>query len=200
MEHESGIGSSTLQAAVSFIQQGGQAPVASEVVTALLAAEKASKRHKQRYAYASFIGTWRLGFVSGTKKTKTKGGQSIKTVGNGRFLPKFVAIAITYQETQTDGGNVENAVTLGPLNLTLTGPTRFWPKTNSLAFDFTAINANLSKLKLYNGAMRGGAKRNEVFQAQSLKDQAFFTFFIVEPDYIAARGKGGGLALWTRQS
>ncbi|MFK8185637.1 MAG: hypothetical protein AB8B99_19855 [Phormidesmis sp.] len=192
--------SSAIHAAVDCIREGTQAPVAAEVVAALLAAEKDSKRHKRRYAYTDFIGAWRLGFVSGTKTTKTKGGQSIKTVGNGRFLPGFVAIAITYTQQAQDTGSVQNAVTLGPLQLQLTGPTRFWPKTNSLAFDFTAIQAKLSALSLYNGTMRGGTERDAIFQSQSLKDQAFFTFFIVEPDYIAARGKGGGLALWTRHS
>ncbi|NJM96107.1 MAG: hypothetical protein HC800_01805 [Phormidesmis sp. RL_2_1] len=46
--------------------------------------------------------------------------------------------------------------------------------------------------------MRGGSDREQAFAAQTLKDQAFFTFFCVENHYIAARGKGGGLALWVK--
>lgn len=192
--------SSAIRAAVDYIQRGGQIPEKADVISALLAAEKESKRAKQRYTYEDLIGTWRLGFVSGTKTKKTQSGKSIKAVGDGRFLPGFVAIAITYTQDTDNTGTVENAVKLGPLSLKLTGPTRFWPNTNSLAFDFTAIQSRLGPLPLYNGDMRGGSDRNQTFKTQTLKDQAFFTFFLVEPDHIAARGKGGGLALWTRAS
>ena len=198
---------SAIRSAVDYLNQGGNAPIKAprpaDVVAALLAAEKESKRQKQRYGYEDLLGSWRLGFVSGTKTKKTTG-KPIKTVGDGRFLPRFVAIAITYsQAAQTlsptaDVGTVENAVTLGPLTLKLSGPTRFWPKTNSLAFDFTALSARFYSLSLYSGSIRGGAAQTQTFATQSLKDQAFFTFFEVQPDYIAARGKGGGLALWVR--
>ncbi|MEM6449558.1 MAG: hypothetical protein AAF703_04495 [Cyanobacteria bacterium P01_D01_bin.105] len=190
--------SSEIRAAVDFIQTGGQAPHPPDVVAALLSAEKESKRHKQRYAYEDLLGAWQLGFVSGTQTKKTSGKKPMKTVGNGRFVPGFVAIAITYQQDAVSN-TVINAVTLGPLNLTLTGPTRFWPKTNSLAFDFTTLQIKLGDLSLYDGSIRGGRERAQTFKAQSLKDQAFFTFFTVAPDHIAARGKGGGLALWTRK-
>lgn len=207
---------SSIHAAVAFVQKGQSAPKPADVVAALLAAEKESKRKKQRYAYEDLLGTWRLIFVSGTKTKKTAGGQTIKAVGSGRFLPRFVAIALTYnppsQTTDpaeidtTKIGSVENAVAIGPLNLRLSGPTRFWPNTNSLAFDFTSLRAQLGAITLYNGSIRGGGKgqgsqdRNAAFKTQSLKEQAFFTFFRVEPDYIAARGKGGGLALWIRSA
>lgn len=97
-------------------------------------------------------------------------------------------------------GSVKNEVIVGPVRLQLSGPTRFWSKTNSLAFDFTRLKAQVSALTLYQGSIRNGEKRDQAFATQTLKDQAFFTFFCVEPEYIAARGKGGGLALWVRQT
>ncbi|MEO1378598.1 MAG: hypothetical protein AAFW70_30920, partial [Cyanobacteria bacterium J06635_10] len=33
---------------------------------------------------------------------------------------------------------------------------------------------------------------------QTLKQQAFFSYFLIEDNYIAARGRGGGLALWVK--
>jgi len=120
-------------------------------------------------------------------------------------LPQLVTIKITYgigdktADVEPAIGSVKNSVRLAPLHLCLTGPTRFWPATNSLAFDFTSIAVGLGSWTLYNGAVRGGQTRNQAFKSQSLKDQAFFTFFCVEEQYIAARGKGGGLALWTRE-
>jgi hypothetical protein len=191
---ETAMTAQAIEQAVRYLQTGGKAPAASDVVAALLAAEKQSKRLRQRYAYDQLLGSWQLGFVSGTQKVRPRpGAKAVKKVGKGRFLPRFINIGITY-----GADTVENAVTLGPLSLRLNGPTRFWPNTHSLGFDFTALQAQLGSLRLYKGDMRGGARQDELFKAQSLKDQAFFTFFILKPDYIAARGKGGGLALWTR--
>ena len=207
-----------IAAAVSYIQQGGQAPAPADVVAALLAAEKQSKQAKQRYDYAQLVGSWRLGFVSGTQKKRPRpGAKPTKVPGTGRFLPKFVTITITYtdadsevddslQETLRAGADslrenrptVKNSVSISGLRLQLTGPTRFWPKTNSLGFDFTAITASIGALTLYNGPLRGGEAQAERFGSLPLKEQAFFTFFAVEEQHIAARGKGGGLALWTR--
>lgn len=192
--------SDVIRAAVSYLQQEGEAPAAADVVVALLAAEKHSKRAKQRYHYEQLLGAWRLGFVSGTQKVRPQlGTKPVKKPGKGRFLPRrLLNIEIAYGAAGGSLGTVENAVTAGPVQLRLTGPTRFWPKTNSLGFDFTHVQAKLGPLTVYEGAVRGGLGRNRTFKTQSLKDQAFFTFFRMEPSYIAARGKGGGLALWLR--
>lgn len=84
--------------------------------------------------------------------------------------------------------------------LIVTGSTQFWQKSNILAFDFTRMKVSLSGLKLYEGYIRGGRDREARFYEQSLKEQAFFTYFLVENRCLAARGRGGGLALWTRGS
>ncbi len=191
-----------IEQAVRYAQTGGEAPATGDVVAALVAAEKQCKRLKkqssQRYDYEQLLGVWRLGFVSGTRKVKPrKGAKAVKKLGNGRFTPSWAKFEITYQANE-EGGIIENAVTLGPLSLRLKGPNRFWPNTNSLGFDFTALQARVGALNLYKGAVRGGPKQAELFKAQSLKDHAFFTFFILNPNYIAARGKGGGLALWVK--
>ena len=188
--------SGAIELAVKFLQQGGKRPDPAEVVEALVLAEKQHKKTKQRDRYEQFIGTWRLGFVSGTQTVRTRpGAKPVKRPGKGRYLPDLIKIRIAYATSST----VENAVSIGPLQLRLTGPTCFWSKTNSLAFDFTHLRADVGPLRLYDGDIRGGAARNQTFKAQSLKDQAFFTFFLVADSYIAARGKGGGLALWTLQ-
>ena len=61
------------------------------------------------------------------------------------------------------------------------------------------MRLSLSGLNLYQGFIRGGKDREESFYQQTLKQQAFFTYFLIEDNYIAARGKGGGLALWVKQ-
>ncbi len=192
--------------AVRYIKGEGKAPDSSDVIDALLQVEKENKRIKPDYQYEQLIGEWRLGFVSGTQKVQPRPGASaVTTLGKGRFIPRFVRIAIAYNPLiDSDQGRVTNSVILGPLKLQLKGPTQFWQKTNSLGFDFTALNVKLRLLgnswSAYDGGLRGGQARDAAFKEQTLKDQAFFTFFLVEPTYIAARGKGGGLALWVRDS
>ena len=203
----------TVEAAVSYLQTGKAKPKPANVVSALLTIEKQHRKEKKSFQYEDLLGYWRLGFVSGTKKVRSRpNALPVKKPGSGRFLPNWVTVEIAYSKrifseakasTNTSSepnvrlNSVKNSVTLGPVQLCLTGPTRFRPKPNALAFDFTNIAVSLGDWTPYSGAVRGGDDLAK-FKAQSLKDQAFFTFFIVEEQYIAARGKGGGLALWTR--
>ena len=187
-----------LNQAIEFLATLSSKPPASEaLVEALLQAEKKGKQAKIRYTYPQLLGTWRLGFITGTKRSRQRAGVIL---GAGRFLPKWVKIQLSYSsfESEPDRGTVQNSVELGLLKLVLTGPTQFWSKANMLAFDFTQMKILLSGLKLYEGYIRGGQDRETRFYEQSVKEQAFFTYFLVQDNCIAARGRGGGLALWTR--
>ena len=46
--------------------------------------------------------------------------------------------------------------------------------------------------------IRGGKDSDESFFSQNLNQQAFFSYFLVTDKFIAARGRGGGLALWQK--
>lgn len=189
---------STLDQAVQyFADSSGQLPASAAVVKTLIEAEKSAKQTKVRHVYSQLLGVWRLGFITGVKRTRQRAGI---VLGAGRFLPKWIKVSLTYSQADLapDQGTIQNRVALGPMQLILTGPTRFWPKTNILAFDFTRMKVLLSGLKLYEGFIRGGQNQEAKFYEQSVKDQAFFTYFLVADRYIAARGRGGGLALWMR--
>ncbi len=187
-----------LEQAVGFLTSTTTtAPTPEDVVKALLEAEKTSKKDKIRYTYGQLLGTWRLGFVTGTKRVRQRTGV---VLGAGRFLPRWVTIELSYLESTSspEQGTVENAVELGILKMVLTGPVKFYPKTNILAFDFTRIKVSVSGFNLYTGYIRNGKNREADFYQQSIKEQAFFTYFLVNHSCIAARGRGGGLALWTK--
>ena len=187
-----------LDQAIEFLTTPSATPPKPEaVVEALLMAEKTAKQTKVRHSYPQLLGTWRLGFITGTKRSRKRAGVIL---GAGRFLPKWVKIHLSYlpSESGQEQGTVQNSVELGPLLLVLTGPTQFWQKTNILAFDFTRMKVSLSGLKVFDGYIRGGQDREAHFYEQSVKEQAFFTYFLVQNQSIAARGRGGGLALWTR--
>ncbi|MEM9537842.1 MAG: hypothetical protein AAGA40_19480 [Cyanobacteria bacterium P01_E01_bin.45] len=196
----------TIAAAANYLRNQGtpQAllnpkPGTSAVVTALIAAEKSAKRSSTDHSLSDLNGTWKLGFITGTKKARQ---QAKGALGAGRFLPQFLNIRIAYEvaEPGSDRGTVCNSVTLGPLTLTLSGPIRFYPKPSVLAFDFTHAIVTMTGVEIYSGDMRGGRERAATFYDLPLKETAFFTYFAIDERYIAARGKGGGLALWTKVS
>lgn len=167
-------------------------PQPPDLVTALKTVEKTSKTS---YGLSDLVGTWQLSFITGTKNTRQKAGV---VLGPGRYLPKLFKIQLVYQATMDDQGSVQNSVALGQLQMTLTGPVKFWAKARCLAFDFTQIRVSLGKLTLYQGRIKPETADQEFYQ-QSLKEQAFFKYFWVSDQGIAARGRGGGLALWCRE-
>lgn len=189
----------------SILQQAAKSnvkPSSNAVVEALLEAEKTAKKIKTRYSFAQLIGNWQLCFITGTKKTRKKAGI---VLGAGRYIPQWIAkISIAYSaesvaegEEKSEIGRVENSVQVGAIELTLSGPTKFLPN-NILAFDFTRIAVKLLGKTVYQGFIRGGEAREAEFLSLSVGKQAFFAYFLVEDGIIAARGRGGGLALWGR--
>ncbi len=190
---------------ISILEQAANSnpkPSSNAVVAALLAAEKSAKKTKTRYCFEQLIGNWQLCFITGTKKTRKKAGI---VLGAGRYIPQWIAkISIAYSaESVAEGkenseiGRVENSVKVGTMEMTLSGPTKFLPN-NILAFDFTRITVKLLGKTVYQGYIRGGESRETEFLSLSVGKQAFFAYFLVEDAIIAARGRGGGLALWGR--
>mgnify|MGYP003433915722 CR=1 FL=1 len=191
---------------ISILEQATQSnsqPSSDAVVAALLEAEKTAKQNKVCYSFAQLIGNWQLCWITGTKKSQQKAGI---VLGAGRYIPQWIAkiqIAYSAAESVAEGadnseiGSVENSVKVGSIELTLSGPTKFLPN-NILAFDFTRVTVKLLGKSVYQGYIRGGESREAEFFSQSVGKQAFFTYFLVEDGMIAARGRGGGLALWRK--
>jgi hypothetical protein len=191
---------------ISILEQAAKSnpkPSSAAVVAALLEAEKNAKKNKTRYSLDQLTGNWRLCFITGTKKTRQKAGI---VLGAGRYIPEWVAkIQIVYSaqpvaesEKPSETGRVENSVLVGAIELTLSGPTKFLVNQNILAFDFTRITVKVLGKTVYQGFIRGGEAREAEFFSLSVGKQAFFAYFLVEDEIIAARGRGGGLALWGR--
>ena len=172
-------------------------PKPSELVKALLELEKSSKKEKISYDFANLIGCWQLRFVTGTNKFRQKAGIAL---GKGRYIPRFIKIKISYQKDNDSAntGRVTNSVKLAPLDLSLSGPVEFISPKNILAFDFTQITAKIFGQTVYDGYIKKGAVREKDFHRAKLAERAFFTYFVIQKNAIAARGKGGGLALWIK--
>ena len=177
---------------------GNFVPDSARVVTALLEREKEANKHKSSYALQDLVGCWKLRFITGTKKTRKRAGI---VLGSGRYIPSFVKIKIAYEDDGQQAANlgrVSNTVKLAFLTLSLMGPIEFIPQKNILAFDFTAMKITAFRLQIYNGYIKNGAVREAEFKDKPLKKRAFFRYFLIRENAIAARGRGGGLALWAR--
>lgn len=185
------------------IAKNSDKPSSKEVVNALLEAEKNAHKTKHKYDFEQLIGSWNLCFITGTKKSRQK---FANFMGEGFYLPLFINIKINYSinnnsnlsELSEKIGNVENTVNVGLVTFSLTGPIKFISKKNILAFDFNYLTLSILGKKIYSTDIRGGKSSEQNFYQENVKTQAFFSYFLITENFIAARGKGGGLALWRK--
>lgn len=186
----------TLDQAVQAFRTGqGSRPGAIAMVEALLQAEATAKREHITYPFSALEGQWRLCFTTGVQKRK---GGGIRLT-RGFYMPGFTPAYISfYPEGDTLFGEIQNQISLAGISLKLTGPCRYPSKKNLLVFDFTKMEVRVGDRPLYQGGIRGGAAKAQEFPEKPVAKLPFFAFFRVTENYIAARGRGGGLAVWIR--
>ena len=190
----------TLSRAAAAYREGNQVPPTEIVVNALLAAEKTAKVQKLNYPFESLNGKWRLCFATGTKKVRNRGGIIL---GKGWYMPKFIKILLCFNPSKEGAlgrGEIANQIQLGAILLKLTGITKYLGKKNLLAFDFIQLQISSFTWMFINKQIRFGQVEDEDFYDQPIAKLPFFAFFLVTEDIIAARGRGGGLALWIREN
>lgn len=186
------------QAVAAFQSKVGERPTAEAVAEALLQAEKAAKQERLIYLFEPLWGNWRLCFATGTRKVR-RGGIAL---GKGFYVPKLAVAQLSFSaEAGADPalgqGTIGNQVEVGPVLLRFTGPAHYLGKKNLLAFDFTHLHIGVLGKTVYSGAVPGRKTSND-FYRQTVGTLPFFAFFLVTPDFLAARGRGGGLALWVK--
>lgn len=172
-------------------------PAPQMVIEALLQAEKAAKQQRLVYPFDLLIGQWQLRFATGVRKVK-RGGIAL---GKGFYLPPFVQGQIGFERSQSDPSwlGISNQLQVGGLRFQVFGPAKYLSK-NLLAFDFTQMDLNLFGRSLYRGNFRGGQAQAAAFDQKPIAKLPFFSFFLITEDLIAARGRGGGLAIWSKPS
>lgn len=191
------------QVATTFWQRHRR-PAAPAVVTALLEAEKSTRQQRLSYPQALLYGKWRLCFTA-PRQTHFKN----NTAGKGFYLPQIAPAQISFapvpesspesSANHTELMAIGNQVQAGPFLLRLTGPARYLAQKNLLSFDFTQIQLSVLGQTLYQGGFRGGKAKTENFEHQPISKLPFFAFFQITESFIAARGRGGGLALWIKE-
>lgn len=185
------------QATIAY-RQVSDRPAPKTVVEALLQAEKAAKQQRLTYPLEALLGQWQLCFTTGTRKQR-RGGIAL---GRGFYLPRWTpaGIELTVPADASPGqAAIRNQIRVGAVQLQFTGGAKYLGKKNLLAFDFTQVQVQVFDRLVYTGGFRGGQAKAERFATEPIAHLPFFAFFAATEDWIAARGRGGGLALWLRQ-
>ncbi|MDX2243052.1 MAG: hypothetical protein NW224_20420 [Leptolyngbyaceae cyanobacterium bins.302] len=188
----------TLSHAVAAFREGGDRPRPSTqaVVDALLQAEKAARQQHITYPFAALIGQWRLYFTA-PRSAHQKSGVS---QGRGWYVPQFALAQISFlaEEGEVGAGTIGNQIEFGSILFKLQGPLKYPGKKNLLGFDFTQAEFSILGKTLYRGKFQTGKTRQQNFEQSPVSKLPFFAFFLVTENFIAARGRGGGLAIWVR--
>lgn len=188
------------EAIAAFKGETRTRPTAEAVTEALLQAEKAAKHSRLTYPPEALIGRWRLYFVVTAPKPRHRNGV---TQGKGFYLPQLAPAQIAFGQEASGStsapGSIGNQVQAGPLVFRLSGPARGLGKKNVLAFDFTQMHLSLFGKTLYQRPIRRGKAGAEAFEDRTIATLPFFAFFCITDQFIAARGRSGGLALWVRE-
>lgn len=189
------------KAAQAFQTRSGPRPDQAEIVKALLEAEQTAKHQRSTYPLAALMGDWQLCFTA-PQKPHFKAG--IPT-GRGFYAPQFAPAQISFFPAESPQADpaiacIGNQVSLGSLVFRLTGPARYISKKNLLAFDFTQMQLSVKGRSLLQRPFRSGKTGDTSFAEAPIAKLPFFAFFLITDKFIAARGRGGGLALWVRKT
>jgi hypothetical protein len=187
-----------IQAAIVSDRPGGNAsdkPTAATLIQSLLQAEKSTRQTHQQIDQTDLMGDWQL-FFSTTGKVKL-GDRRLR----GFYLPSWIPAQISFHPSESEASPIviTNQITLAGIHLKLSGPAKYSPKKNLLGFDFTQMEVKIFGQTVYNGKFLS-PRANQPFDQMAMGKLPFFAFFAVNAQFIAARGRGGGLAIWVRPS
>ena len=170
------------------------------IIPTLLRLEKDCKPSPTNEGATMLLGRWKLTLIGGKQSLAQNSPPK-----PGKILPNWLNIQLQYHKTAppTDSphintGTILNQVRCGGLMLELSGPWKFYAKPQIMAFDFLYLRLAFFGKSVLKVPIRGGATAESKFFNQPLKAQAFFRYFWITPDAIAARGRGGGIALWKK--
>lgn len=126
------------------------------------------------------IGCWQL-------QTIWPKGRSEANAFNG-WLLRSLGACLEIREAGDDHLRLRNAVNLGPVTLQFSGPGELSGGRPLLSFHFEQVRLTLGAITLLQRSLPAPAAKRKPFFALIHRDAA---------GWLAARGRGGGLALWT---
>lgn len=156
----------------------------------LLATERSARSQRPPVVATALEGVWQLQAV-------------LNKTGRLRRWPAFLPATLEYRWSEAERGQITNQVRLGDLGFRFRGPCQFESSRNLLWFDFEQWQLAWGDRVLLQG--RIGSKETAATLGDRLAQRPrpklpFFHYFSVTPTAIAARGRGGGVALWLQIS
>lgn len=157
----------------------------------LLRMEAISRRQGGAVVPSQLIGSWRL------QRTWPRGSQRPADLASG-LLRAFGARLVIEETGPGDGLVIRNSVRLGGLQLTFVGQARLEGKRPLLLFRFERLRLELGPFRPLDRPL----PQPLPFDQQRAGVLPFFALIGggVTLGWLAARGRGGGLALWTLDS
>ena len=183
-EEEDMIQSDTKEAALKSLADSAltRETAPEEVFDAIRVLEKAKNRTGDSGFSKYLTGDWRLIYTTGTRKTEDE-------VGRINYVP-ITAV----QRFDMEKKFIRNGVYLGPISLEFEGSFRWIEERRRLEFDFEELKICGFSLSLPDGLRSmAGMKSSTPY-----KRQPAFDFVAIDDQIAAARGAGGGVALWAR--
>lgn len=156
----------------------------------LLAAERSARSQRPSITSSELEGVWQLQVV-------------LNKTGRLRRWPALLPATLEYRWAGADSGQITNQVCLAALRFRFRGPCQFEAGRNLLWFDFEQWQVAWGDRLLFQGRL---GRANAALTLRDRLDQRprpklpFFHYFSVTATAIAARGRGGGVALWQKAS
>lgn len=165
-------------------------PSAATVGHALVQLEKEQKRNKAKTDIKQLAGQWQL-TVTG------KVGQKAKFYEKPTYFPvRAHQTFVPDESSDATTGVFDNGIFFAGCSLRFRGPYRWVERANRLEFTFSTVSLKFGPLKplVFNGTDKEGSTLGD----RTAKTLPFFTFYLARKGIAAARGRGGGLALYRR--
>lgn len=166
----------------------------------LLALECASRRNGSGLSPAALRGTWILQRTWPRGRSTPADLSSTLLRGLGASLslsaPAESTDAAASAASEADPLEIINSVRLGMLELRFCGEARLQGRRPLLLFRFLRLQLRLGERTLVDRPLPAAAP----FSSLPVAGLPFFALIAADPEgsWLAARGKGGGLALWQR--
>lgn len=159
---------------------------ADDLKTQLLQTERQARSQRPPIVADSLQGVWQLQAV-------------LNKSGRLRRWPRAIPASIQY-DFSAAVGQITNQVGLGNLRLRFQGPCQFEADRNLLWFDFERWQVAWGDRILVQGQLGRAdqAALSDRLQQRPRPKLPFFHYFSVTPTAIAARGRGGGVAVWLK--
>tara|TARA_Y100001968_G_scaffold227467_1_gene210217 strand:+ start:251 stop:754 length:504 start_codon:yes stop_codon:yes gene_type:complete len=153
----------------------------------LLELEKKARVEGSGIEYESLVGLWRFNSVwkQGTDKEDSISSTLLQVLSASLELKK------DSKDDEKKLFTIANTIKLGLLSLKFSGKANLERKQPILPFSFNCIQIKLASLTILKKSLPSPESKKRPFFALIAMDQ--------NGNWLSARGKGGGLAIWKRE-